>query len=350
MTTAKQVPEEVFAHQCMLGGDDYSLFMTTYFQSLLTDPNMDETKLKVWIQNLQDQYGDAAFALAGDAWCRNHRDKLNIAKLFHVKTSMLEVARLAASKLPDDAGWSHNLVPSPKGFMVFEAPFYSLDVWGRQFNIAAVSWDQEFSQSHGKWVTEFTFYSDNTDPNDFYNQARRRTGRSLSVGKWEPCHITAMADGWALGPNVYNPDGEVVQSYRDLNSRKEFEGEDELLHTQMAESSTNQSRLLYAIFALMQQSIAVTEQITNKQYARQSRGKQRPDSLVTVIQLRRAESHGVSLGTGRFLLYRTPVDAHWRNQPYGDGTIRRIFINAHDRGKNLPYRTTEHHKVSTLAR
>ena len=96
----------------------------------------------------------------------------------------------------------------------------------------------------------------------------------------------------------------------------------------------NTERILYAIFALMEQKVAQKDVYTDKRHARRMRHKKRgTPPMVTVITLRREEEWGYhEEGTGNWLMYRSIVKAHWRLQHYGDGTAKKIWIHRYWRG------------------
>jgi hypothetical protein len=103
-------------------------------------------------------------------------------------------------------------------------------------------------------------------------------------------------------------------------------------------NSINMFRTVYAIFALMQQTVAVLTEETDRRLARRIKNKRRPPPMVTVIRLRHPEQFGRrDESTGGWLTYRSITRAHWRRQHYGDGSVKRIFIHAYWRGsEELP--------------
>jgi hypothetical protein len=280
-----------------------------------------------------------------------------------VTEPMLEVAKHAAEKLHDDERWSPEILPSANGFLVFEKPLQVADVWGRMTSMAAVSWRRD---SIARDVdptlpmgTLFTFYVDSSDRTDVYTADMDFAGELKRLGNFVMAHYGSAFDGTIIGP-MLNADGtEKLRQYREKNAEIDAQlhkdspmmaAAHRFLHTEDYDAdgnplgpddplpehitdSVNMFRVMYSIFALMQQTVVSLTEETDKRLARRIKGKRRPPPMVTVIRLRHPEQFGTrDESTGGWLTYRSITRAHWRRQHYGDGSVKRIFINAYWRG------------------
>ena len=223
------------------------------------------------------------------------------------------------------------------------------------------------------------FYSDSTDMDDFYSAeiAADAGSASVDLGRWVPMHYDGFMDGSRIGPFQFSFDSEKQVEYRkrnaltDLKLRAEsgeFAEVHRKLHPELydhedghlldegdplperIEESLNLSRVIYAIFALMEQSVVSKSTYTDRKMARRNRHKRRTPPMVTVITLRREEEFGYhEEGTGNWLMYRSIVKAHWRRQHYKDGSVRKIYIHRYWRGPDdAPIHQPK--RVSSLSR
>ncbi len=361
MVNPSQVPAMVAAHHDCLRSMFYERFAGYFMRSTYakdTDFEYDVVAAKL---------GYSVYDVSmshGKEWCEKERNMLNIATLFHVTEPMTAVAVNAAEKLHDDERWSPEILPSANGFMMFEKPMAVADVWGRKTTIAAVSWRRD---SIARDVdptlpmgTLFTFYTDTTDNSDAYNNALDFSdGHIKELGIFIMSHYGSGFDGTPIGP-MLNPDGTAtLRDYRKRNAEIDAAMQHESpemakahrwLHPEdynkhgypvgseapipeTIADSVNMFRIIYSVFALMQQSIATLTEETDKKLARRIKGKRRPPPMVTVIRLRHEEQFGYrDESTGGWLTYRSITRAHWRRQHYGDGSVKRIFIHAYWRG------------------
>ena len=118
--------------------------------------------------------------------------------------------------------------------------------------------------------------------------------------------------------------------------------------------ASNLSRLLYSVFALMEQTrMTDTQTWTDKRLHRMSRKRSTTPPMVSVITLRRAERYGYhEEGTGRWLTYRAITRGHWRRQHHkvdGQDRVDRIWIHPYERGpKDAPLHQPT--RVTSLSR
>jgi hypothetical protein len=179
------------------------------------------------------------------------------------------------------------------------------------------------------------------------------------LGRWILEHYGSVWDGNTIGP-MLNPDGsELIRRYRARNAAVDAELHEDspdmaaaqrFIHPEDYDAdgkplgpgdpmptakidSVNQFRIVYTIFALMQESIATLTEETDRKLARRIKGKRRPPPMVTVIRLRHEEQFGYhEESTGGWLTYRSITRAHWRKQHYKGGVVKRILIHAYWRG------------------
>jgi hypothetical protein len=393
MVSAKDVPALVAAHQDYLRGARYASFAGSFMRSMYAKTINGDTYEEA-AKLTGTTMADVARGV-GVRFCRDEHEMLYDVPLYHVTDSMVEVAKYAAEKLDDLDRWEDQTLPSMTGFLVFEKPLRLTDVWGRPMGVAAVSWRREVDPkgrasyvSHetdelgdDRMVTTLMFYSDTGDMQDFYSReiaADPSTHESDSyLGRWAPMHYDGFPDGMRIGPFTMEASAEKMQEYRRRNADADrelraesaefaavhrklhpelYDAEDEHLLDESdplperIEQSLNLSRMLYAIFALMEQSVVAKSTYTDKRMARRNRHKRRTPPMVIVITLRRAEDFGYyEEGTGQWLTYRSIVKAHWRRQHYKDGSVRRIYIARYWRGpEEAPIHQPK--RVSSLSR
>ena len=389
MASAKDVPALVAAHQDYLGNPEYRAFAGYFMRSLFTKSN---TLGKY--QDVAEKYGTSVADIAyrtGEQWAVDEREMLFDVPLYHVSVPMMEVAKYAAEQLPDLERWEEDTWPTHEGFLVFERPLRINDVWGRPSGIAAISWRREVdrdglaSYASGRTdtrgvdrsMTLLSTYAAADDPLDVYSvEINRQHGRSPAMGRWMLSHYEGISDEMRIGPYEF-PDGEdFIRRYREQNAKIDMELHDDpefrKVHQAMHpedfdadgnvlgvddplpernEPGVNTERIIYAIFKLMNQTIAQKDVYTDKRHARRMRHKKRgTPPMVTVITLRRQEEWGYyEEGTGNWLTYRTIVRAHWQWYHLKDGTKIHKYVGPYWRGpEGAPIRQPK--RVNTLAR
>jgi hypothetical protein len=315
-----------------------------------------------FIKGMQGRLGpkkstDEELYVAGVAWCQQEANMLNIASLFHVTDSMTEVAKIAGEKLPEDEVWTEEMLPAKRGVLVFEKPLEVMDAWNRVVTIAMITWVAVWAEKRSKTVIDFTYYTDMETEADDYNKIMKLNGDfesfRMRTGRMSMAHIDAHEIGGKVGVWTTEEDPEVLE-YRQTHQDQHA---DDRWHLEPADPGTrpqfgNVEHVVFAIFALMSQTIVALSEETDHKLARRFRNKKRPPAMVTVIQLRRKEYHGYhDPGTGIWLNYRSMTRGHWRNQPYGPGRseVKRIWVLAYWRGpEDAPIWQPK--RVSTLAR
>lgn len=383
MTDARQVPSLVAAHQDYLRGLEYQEYAARYLRSAWekSDERFKKLSMEAGFEL------DKAVEKMGREWCSDEHDLLNIARLFHVSESMTEVAKHAARQLDDNELWNFSALPSPAGVLVFEKPLRVEDVWGKALAFSAVTWHWRlgfYGPAPGRPTNrrvsgplgdvndraiQFNFYTDNTQPGDDYTPELLRLRReepnqwSENLGRWELSHMVAHFDGTKIGPfDLHAIDDDLYTEWRAKYREDHAAGrladpaasaadQSETVGEYIV-SSVNVPRILFSIFALMDQTITDVSDYTDRQYARRTRNKRKPPPVVTIIRLRHAKAHGTyEEGTGNWLTYRSVTAGHWRWQPYGPGRseVKRIWINPYIRGpEDAPFHQPK--RVATLVR
>ncbi len=173
-------------------------------------------------------------------------------------------------------------------------------------------------------------------------------------GRWSLTHYDTNNPRPIL-PWVYGTEQEM-QEYRDTHV------DDAARHPELFfETSTvpptvpafaNVYRILYAIFALMDQSITDVRELPDRRSP--ARKRKQPQHPVTIIQLRRREAHGTTdKTTGRFLACRfRHTRTLARPGPAGRAApeFRPHLINDYLRGPDDAPISTQRGRVSTLSR
>lgn len=344
MPSAIDVPALVDTHfQCLdtVRYYEYSIgFMRSAYRSSLA---LSESEGQPTRSSVFDfLYGHEDLEI-GQRWCRREQNLLKVVQLFHVSESMVHVAAAASETIPPTTTLQIEDFPSLTGFMVFEKPMTSVDIFGRETSFRAVSWewetkeelsrsiakstDQDMKQFDGVYGWSLVFYKD--------------APRDAGLGPFQVAHFQFAFIGERIGhDSVAHPD---------VAKREDMEP---WLTEEFVFQSTNLTRYIYAIFQLMTQTIANVNEHEDTRLARRVRqGKAKTPPMVTVVTLRRESDYGERDSDGTWLSYRYVRRGHWRRQPYGPGRAehRTIWISPTMVGSpDLPFHQPRH--VTSLAR
>lgn len=245
---------------------------------------------------------------------------LESAYAFHVDAEMMPLIRHASTGLDDEVTWAKEVFPTERGFLMFDEPMAQVDVRGRHLTNAALTWHWGAGpDGHTPGVT-FAFYTRLDDEADDVNRDIRESGRGDQLRRLGPLHINHLTFtpwGTSLGPPRGHVSEEEAANYAAAGDIIEVgAGVDNVL------------RHVYAILALMGQTVTDTRDAELSPMLRRHLGKARIPARVVVITLRRtagSRQQGESLIEWSF---RWVTRGHWRKQPCGPGRadIRVIWI------------------------
>lgn len=348
MVSALDVPAMVAAHSDFLGTDDYVKFSAMYLKSHLNSlAKIHKDDKHRFVAQLR---ANAVNDDTGREWCQKVRDKMRISRLYHVSEPMMIIAAVASDKLDDDTRWTFEDLPSPTGFLIFEKSLPTSDIWGRTTTVGALSWH---------WVAgeglDVEFWNDELDLRDDYTRSIRDSGNSdnYQLGRFELAHVALFGEDDPLGP--VSPEGSELMSRYVAENEKPNEDRVKEGLFKCDFQRPNLSRILFSIFAMMDETISLHSVETDNRLARRHRqGKVRTPPMVTVIKLRNERHYGQrEEGTGDWLTYCYVRDGHWRKQPYGPRTAptyKKIWISPTMVGdpEKLPFHQSI--KVTSLSR
>lgn len=282
---------------------------------------------------------------------------------YRVREDMCDLLVYAADRLDETDVADSSLAPSPYGFVVFERPLPIRDARGMQMLCHYMTWSpvlveersiltRESVQTGGSWLTMWNDPTRDVDdvalsmqlrqgwPQKQVEYMRRVMGRFAFIG------TQAMVNGHEIGtPDLALTGAQVERMLKD-DARFAKTG---IVVPPPIGSHTNPTRYLHALWLLLGQTISdVREDPLSKAAAKQA-GRMRVPGIVTVVQLRRREGRRSEGETHVEWMHRWMVRGHWRWQPYGDGTVRRIYIAPFVKGpEDRPFKQSR--KIYDLSR
>lgn len=273
------------------------------------------------------------------------RDTLPSTENFWVSKSMMELAMHIAPDMPDEPLLPPDL-PSRQGWMWYETPYRQIDMRRQVLYDNAIMWS-----AWGDKVRVWHF-TDKYEMNDSTNVALRQAPKELfeAMPQMQMSHVFDMTFNEILPRGLSwdtpLPPGERLEMQRQDN-------DDGTVSLIMATSAgvdlTEQPKyvrsplaaFIVCIWRLCQQSIADRWDEEPARHARRRMTRAHlPVSPISVITLRRRESHHDDGETHVDWQHRWMVRGHWRKQPYkeenADGekvtVYRNIYINPYLKG------------------
>lgn len=262
--------------------------------------------------------------------------QIEAAYAYHVTEDMTDLVRHAAMVLDDEDIFDSSIAPTGAGIVRFDKPLLVKDPRGMTMKVHWLTWgpgrvDRQtvFGQSVEESVTIISEWNDTADPDDvakkiaedFRLQNKGFARLEAILGRWGliGCTIARRA---SVGPSEI----EVPEDYRQriIDDGDEPTG-----------NFTNVERYLYALWLLLDQTVAQTSQpAIRSTTAKRARIAGIP-GRVTVIDLRRIE--GASRSEGESSVewrHRWVVRGHWRWVACGAGRTlrRRVWVAPHVKG------------------
>jgi hypothetical protein len=254
-----------------------------------------------------DQTGSPSGPVFGEAM----RSALKRAETYWVSRDMVQVMVHASQGLDELDRFSHDLWPTDDGFLLFEEPWYAIDIWGNTVGCKAMAWWRQSWEGHpGTIVVEFSDRDDKSDTVSAMLMAKPDLLDSLlQLG---PIHVSSIkwyADESRVGPMMVEPSEDMIERYEKFAVTGQT----------IAPQGTNPGRPLLALLMLLNQTITSKRREVLKP-TNPARAKKMPlPAQVTVIRLRR-ESEAVGRLPGESQVewhHRWVVRGHWRSQHVG---------------------------------
>lgn len=304
---------------------DNDRFREVLVESLLAPYDLSKADPPSWFQE------DSADAIA--SW-------VQYGMAIEVTDHMTDLIEWVAAEMQGTDQVELALAPSPYGFAHFDKPLSVRDVHGETLHLDWFVWGPVPMEAHrGIGVIGF---NDVTRPDSqaehYIAEMSKQAPEFMQVmGRWVYTSFHVLVDQERVGPPFSNRYAE-----EDMKD-PEFGGD-------LAES-TNVVRLVYALWTVMNQPIA---DLSNEHLSRATRRRMtrmRIPPQVTVIRLRRPESHRHEGESGVEWQHHWVVRGHPRWQAYGPRRSERrlIWINPHMKG-NLDAPLKQSSKVYRVER
>lgn len=265
------------------------------------------------------------------------RNAMELAETFYLSPEMHEVCLDASQDFPEDEVIMRHDPPSPAGFMHLPGRLRIVELRGRMLVVHAVVW-----LNNRIW-----FLCDRDDPEDEINQLMRSDpilGKRYNQDPRYQLSFVLEFDWDKPLPKMMTFERGILPPAAKVNFQVGPDGRqmmftDALVHPAMSAPKMTTSpelRFLLTVWRIMQQTLLSTverERPNNKGILRYAQKAGILDPGITVISLRRYESHAT--GTGTKLDHRVPVRGHWAKRwcgPHGAQYIKHVWIPAHWRG------------------
>lgn len=287
----------------------------------------------------------------GGAFCSREIERLNMAEAYYLSGEMLPLVTWAAAGLNQTDAFEHEVWPTDYGFVFFEEPLPSTEMYGRTVVTKAMTWGRATATESetlrsipGTMVVLYTDFSDARDEVNTEIKAEAEFHNDWvkyeRMGRLHVHHIMWVPDGLRVGPEKLIP----PERYADYAVGDQ----------QLAKDAPNDGRFLLAFLMMLNQTVTSVEEHTlDRKGSRRFKRMGLPDR-VTVVRLRRHKN--IDRLEGETLVewaHRWVVRGHWRNQPYkdDDGTTiyKRIWIAPHVKGpEGAPLKQSQ--KIYALVR
>lgn len=351
-------PPEVLDHQAelidRLGSHAYGEWMGAFIA--------DATR--------KNRYSTDDPAAAGHATTGQASRSLMVADAYHVQHHMTGLIRAAAADLDGTDYLVHDRLPSEHGFLIFDQPWESREIYGRTVKIAALQWWHGSARMHaqgrhrvgegdmapGVWVVSYADLNDLTDEvtaeivaEDGHDELYR------VLGRWHIQQMQFLSYGERVGPLMIDDD-----EYRQMVVAADDKHEGRRVEPYKG-PLPNDQRMIVALFRLLGQTLVeVKDAPLDRGTARRAKRKNLPQRVQT-IALRRKRTEYLNppepgsvewkhqwYVRGRWQ-WRACSDAHAFAEPYEKGYHARVYVRGHWKGPvDAPVLITE--KVGDLSR
>ena len=276
---------------------------------------------------------------------------LSMAETYHVSADMTPQITWAASQLDDTDQFTREMAPSEFGFVRFESPLIMYDSRNKIMKVNLLLWGPLLVEEGGRvrTITNFFYYNDMNDPDDY--------GEEL-LGDYQREYLASYFNRYLYSGFEYGEE-RMRMGPPMLDTDKRYAA---LLRAEGVKPSehTNMLRQFYALWLLMQQTIARRDDADiPRPFARRAKRMGIPPR-VSVIHLRHESETTEGLGeTNVRWSHRWIVRGKWQwracrqdhpyAQPYEKGWHCRVWIASYEKGpRHLPLIQTT--KVYSLDR
>lgn len=263
------------------------------------------------------------------------------AHAFHVSADMAGLVTWAASQLDELDRFDCHEAPVGVGIARFDAPLTIIDGRGSRMKVHLLVWAPVRANNCAATVVHL--FNSLDDPDQYSIDLIEEHGRPFIVehfGRWLLASSAILFQDVRMGPAFFPPE-------HDARGSAEIAESGEIPH-----EYTNLSRLVYAFWLLLNQTITqVNDETVPRAYARRAERAKLP-ARVTVVTLRREVDRSEPAGPGGMEYHhRWFCRGHWRRQRYGPGNSlqKRIWVQPFVKGPaGAPFLQSE--KVYSLKR
>jgi hypothetical protein len=275
----------------------------------------------------------------GVVFTKSEKTRLAMARPYFVAKAMMPLITWAADGLDGTDRFARDLWPDDFGFLFFEEPIVSTEMWGRTVTTKAISWGRQnanFRLAKGGEIeiplasengTMLVFYTDMDDPRDEVNAQIKADaveagdwGKYQAMGRLHVHHFTFLPDDIRVGP----PTTAVPEWYAQYAEGK-IEPED------LTKAAPNDARFILSLLMLLNQTVvSVAEEEVSRPLARRARRMKLPPR-VTVIKLRRLDlTNREHVGATSVEWQHQWIVGHfWRWQPRGPRSTPGVAPHTH---------------------
>ncbi len=239
------------------------------------------------------------------------------AHAFRVTHDMTAMVEWTAAQLGETDEFARDLAPTGCGIVGFDRPIPIHDARGKVMLCHWLVWGpaplahaSNPADNHAA-VLAFMFNDVWRQPDEVHHALIAGAGGgdaerlARMVGRWAPVGVHVDYDGQRMGPALVMP--------------SEKHAAEILAEGDTPTPGTNSTRILHALWLLLDQTVTTVEDDPVDRPARRRAGKASLPAKVTVIRLRR-ESNSLGREPGESQVqwsHRWIVRQHWRWQPYG---------------------------------
>lgn len=290
-----------------------------------------------------------------ELWTDDIVSSVKNSDCYFVKDEMTDLILFASRKLDDTDIADLSICPSDMGFVYFEKPLPITDVRGRTMLIHIFLWKKIFSEDGKKMAVTFSAWNDSDRQPDevakdmlTVKEGKQNLKEYLALlGKFHWIHMGSIQQGQVIGSETKPLSEEDIEETRRITFNQETleplsDEEWEKYKAEVLTEPTNSTRLLYAYWLLMTQTLTSVSKERGDRAQRRRMEREKLPTEVVVVQFRKrryinADTDETHEENAVEWSHRWIVGGHWRWQPYKDpvskGVIKkRIWISPYVKG------------------
>ena len=251
-------------------------------------------------------------------------EHVRAAETYVIEPTMIDEIIISAVTMFDENTEIGDCVgpPSSAGFMYLPRPIESIEARGRQTLTHAAVWGNVVDPRGVRGLLVALFNDLDRQPDEVMAETvnqMKRDGLFHILGPWSPSMVYVLPYFIKVGPPFL-----PFEKIEGVEPPTDY-------------GSLNMLRVIFAIWALMNETISVGEPIQTQHASRAAARRAKRVNIkptVRVVTLRRLRRPTQNPGSGQPLKWRSTVKEHYRNQAWGPGRQlrRRILIEEHARG------------------